>query len=274
MEAEHASLVLAEMLGAHALAYFVAALCIVLFVVGIIWHLARRVLRSSAFDAEPSPGRVILRAAAGFAVIVGAAFAFAEVAEEIGDGEEMAHFDEVLAQAIGRNVDLAALQMFARLTRLGDPLTLTLLCLIVAGVLVARGRRGLAFGWVVALAGNGILNQTLKQVFERVRPLHEHGLVQALGWSFPSGHSSGSVVAYGMLAYVLIRTLPARWHLPIVLLAAALAFTVGSSRVFLQVHFASDVAAGFLSGSAWLAVCITSTELARRYRRAGGRILP
>jgi len=112
-----------------------------------------------------------------------------------------------------------------------------------------------------------LLNQTLKQIFGRVRPLQPEGFVLEQGFSFPSGHSSGSVVAYGMLAYVAVRLLPARWHLPVLLAAMALAFTVGASRMFLRVHFASDVIAGFASGAAWLAVCVTGFELARWCRQ-------
>jgi len=100
-----------------------------------------------------------------------------------------------------------------------------------------------------------------------VRPLHDDGIVLAHGFSFPSGHSSGAVVAYGMLAYVAMRFVPVRWHLALVLCAVALAFSIGASRVFLRVHFASDVIAGFASGSAWLAVCIGSIELTHWYRR-------
>lgn len=114
-----------------------------------------------------------------------------------------------------------------------------------------------------------MLNPLLKNVFARARPVHDNLRAFADGWSFPSGHSSSSVVAYGMLAYVLVRLLPTRHaaaHLPIVVAAAALAFTIGCSRVFLQVHFATDVLAGFASGTAWLAVCIGALELAR-YRR-------
>jgi undecaprenyl-diphosphatase len=121
---------------------------------------------------------------------------------------------------------------------------------------------------VIALAGNGLLNQTLKQIFGRVRPLDPEGSVLAQGFSFPSGHSAGAVVAYGMLAYLALRLLPARWHLSALLTAVALIFTVGASRLFLRVHFASDVIAGFASGTAWLALCITSIELIRwRHQR-------
>ncbi len=261
------STALANSLGANAPAWFAVALCVVLLAAGTGWRLAARHLRRPAADAPPSPWRVAICVAIGFAIIVGAALAFSEIAEEIGEGAEIVRFDESLALAIGRNTAPAVIHVFAALTHLGDTLTLTLLCLIVASVLVAIDRQRLAFGWVLALAGNGILNATLKQVFERVRPLHLAGSVQVPGWSFPSGHSSGAVVAYGMLAYLLTLVVPARWHLPIVAAAAAIAFTVGSSRIFLQVHFASDVASGFLSGSAWLAVSVLSIELARRYRR-------
>ncbi len=101
---------------------------------------------------------------------------------------------------------------------------------------------------MLAIAGNGILNQSLKQLIGRIRPLNPEGALLVQGLSFPSGHSSGAVVAYGMLAYLALRLLPKAWHLPV--LVAALAFTVGISRVVLRVHFASDVAAGFASGSA------------------------
>ena len=150
-----------------------------------------------------------------------------------------------------------ALQVFGMLTHLGDTATLTVLCIGIALVLVAAGRRGLALGWVVAVAGNGLLNNALKQFFGRVRPLQASGGVLETGFSFPSGHSSSSLVAYGMLAYLGLRVLPVRWHLPAVMAAVALAWTVGVSRSFLGVHFASDIIAGFASGAAWLALCIT-----------------
>jgi membrane-associated phospholipid phosphatase len=126
--------------------------------------------------------------------------------------------------------------------------------------LLHRGQRTLAVAWVLAVAGNALLNTLLKEIFERARPIHGHGVLIADGWSFPSGHSSGSVVAYGMLAYLLNRLVSADWRLPILLSAVAVAFTTGFSRVFLQVHYVSDVLAGFASGLLWLTICVGSTE--------------
>ena len=204
--------------------------------------------------------------ALGFAVIIGAASLFAEIAENLGDGRKLGQLDLLFSDTIRSTVPLGALRIFALLTHFGDTLTLTSLCVLGTLLLLWKRQRGLCLGWVLAFVGNAVLNRTLKSIFERARPLHEHGLAFADGWSFPSGHASGSVVGYGMLAYLLVRLLPARFasmHLPVVALAAALAFITGSSRVFLQVHFSSDVLAGFASGMAWLAVCIAALELAR-----------
>ena len=249
--------------GQHGLPVYGGLLALLLLATVAAWWGVRRVYVPRAQSRLPPALYLGARLAAGFAVIVGAAWVFAELAEKLGADGSMGRADQALADSLRTHVPLAALQVFALLTRLADTSTVIGLCILVAMVLVWCGRRWLALGWVLAVAGNGALNTTLKQVFARVRPLHDDGLVAAQGFSFPSGHSSGAVVLYGMLAYVLCRFVPPRGHLPLVLGAVALAFSVGVSRVFLRVHFASDVLAGFASGMAWLVVCITSIELTR-----------
>lgn len=271
MSDEALTVALAQALGAHALAWFVAGLCGVTAGTALLWWSAGRWLHPRESGRWSPAALAAVRFALGFALVVLAAMAFAGIAEELGADDEMGRFDEAFTQAIAQHVHPATLRLFAAVTRLGDPPVVVVLSAAVALALLSRGRGALAAVFVVAVLGNGLLNETLKQVFERVRPLHDDGLVQAQGFSFPSGHSSGSVVAYGMLAWVLTRVLPQRWHLPAVLAAAVIAFTVGSSRVFLRVHFASDVVAGFASGTAWLAVCILSAQAVRRYRKRGGR---
>lgn len=204
--------------------------------------------------------------AIGSAVMLGGVLAFAWLASALTPGSLLIRFDQAVADALRANLAPWALQVFATLTHLADTAALTVLCVVGTLVLVARRRRGLALAWLLAIAGNGVLNQSLKRLIGRVRPLDPEGALLAQGLSFPSGHSSGAVVAYGMLAYLALRFLPKAWHLPVLVAALVLAFTVGISRVVLRVHFASDVAAGFASGSAWLALCITSAELVRGSR--------
>ena len=265
-----ATLAAAQWAGQHALGLYVALLAGALAATVFAWLGHRRLAAAWRRPTRRASliwiGGIGVRLGAGFGVILAAAWAFAEIAEALNAGPRLGRIDQAFTDALARSVPLAALQVFAALTRLGDTATLTGLGVGVAVALVATGRRGLALGWVAAVAGNSVLNTTLKRVFERVRPVHEGGLVTADGFSFPSGHSSGSLVAYGMLAYLAVRVLPPRWHLPAALVAVALALTVGTSRIFLRVHFASDVLAGFASGAAWLAVCIGSVEAVRWYR--------
>ena len=259
----------APWVGQHALPIFAGLLAALLLSTAAAWWGVRRI-HVPREQSRLSPGLYLcVRLAAGFAVIVAGGWLFAELAEKLGTGGTMGSMgraDQALADSLRTELPLAALQVFALLTRLADTATVTGVCILVAALLVWRGRRWLALGWVLAVAGTGVLNTTLKQIFERVRPVHDDGLVVAHGFSFPSGHSSGSVVMFGMLAYVLCRFVPLRWQLPLVLAAVALAFSVGVSRVFLRVHFASDVLAGFASGTAWLVVCIASIELTRWIR--------
>lgn len=261
----------AVLAGTHALALFGALLVLLLASAASLWW-ARQ--RHAAWRARRSPAPLPLlglRLAAS-AVVVGVGIAvFAQIAGQIGAGRPLAQADQALTDALSRSVPPPVLRAFAAITHLGDTLTLTALCIAVAIALGAARHVGLALGYVAAVAGNALLNVTLKDAFFRVRPLHDGGLAFESSYSFPSGHSSGSLVAYGMLAYVALRLLPARWHLPVALAALTLAFTVGASRIFLGVHFASDVLAGFASGAAWLAVCVGAVEVARWWVGRPGR---
>jgi undecaprenyl-diphosphatase len=191
---------------------------------------------------------------------------FMLLASALTPGSSLIQFDQAIADALRANLAPRALQVFAALTHLADTTTLSVLCVLGTLVLVAWRQSGLALVWVLAVAGNGILNESLKALIGRARPLAPEGTLLVPGLSFPSGHSSGAVVAYGMLAYLALRLHPKAWHLPALVASLVLALTVGISRVVLRVHFASDVVAGFASGSAWLALCITSFELARWWR--------
>lgn len=210
-----------------------------------------------------------IHAVAGFAAAFLAVMIFIEFADELDERDALGQFDVALAAALRETLQPWTYTFFAYATHLGDKITLAVLGLAIAIFLIRRGEWLLIGGWLLALIGNTLLNFSLKLFFQRERPLHDHGFTIADGWSFPSGHSSGALVAYGMLAYLALRHSDRMWHLPIVLFAITIIHLVGGSRVILQVHYLSDVIAGFCSGTAWLAICIAGTEIASRHRFAG-----
>lgn len=114
------------------------------------------------------------------------------------------------------------------------------------------------------MIGISVLTSSLKELFERDRP----NLIQeydGTGYSFPSGHSTGPMVFYGFIIYLIIRSrfpLVAKWIVGIVL--GLLIFLIGFSRIYLGVHYASDVIGGFLLGFAWLATNIAILEITIR----------
>jgi len=255
---------LADAVAPHALPIFLfVLLAAVLTGGGACVGLQRRAAALTPTN-EPQPRRLLASLALGFAAILVAAAAFAWIAERATPTHTLGRADQVLADGIAATLPWAALRAFSLLTHFGDRAVLIGIGVGVGVWLLWRRHTGLALGWLLALIGNALLNPALKNLFARARPVHTHGLAFEDSYSFPSGHSSGSMVVYGMALYLALRLLPPRWHAPAVMATIAVIFTTACSRIFLQVHFASDVAAGLLSGGTWLAVCIASLEWARR----------
>jgi|HigsolmetaAR201D_1030396.scaffolds.fasta_scaffold01051_13 membrane-associated phospholipid phosphatase len=204
-----------------------------------------------------------LYAIASFAIAIVAIIAFVELADEIGIDESLATFDEALARSLAQQVSYDVLRAFSIVTVLGDPTVLIVIATVVAVALLLWRRWLLAGAWIVSTAGGALLNVLLKQLFERPRPIHNHGLVTETSFSFPSGHASGSMLVYSLLAYLIVRHTPKQWHVPVTVAMSALIVFVGSSRVILQVHYFSDVLAGYASAAAWAALCIAGLEAMR-----------
>lgn len=118
-------------------------------------------------------------------------------------------------------------------------------------LLVARRFRDAAWA-AVTLAGIHVLTAVLKDVFDRPRPSGVSAIPLPGSSSFPSGHASGAVVTFGVLAALAAERWP-RWRYPFWAVAAVLAFGIGASRVVLGVHYSTDVLAGWCLGLAWLA---------------------
>jgi undecaprenyl-diphosphatase len=122
--------------------------------------------------------------------------------------------------------------------------------------------------WVGAFGGAGLLTVILKNLIQRPRPVGAAEFLFGTTYSFPSGHALGSLVGYGMLAYVIgsmwVDSRRARTRL--VIATAVLVIAIGLSRLYLGVHYFSDVVAGYAVGVLWLSVCISGLQVAQRRR--------
>src|SRR5690606_23377184 len=102
----------------------------------------------------------------GFLVIIGCGMLFAELADEINLGEDLASLDLALSQAVKKSTPPGVVQVFAAITHLGDPAVIIAIGVIVAIGLYFYRHRWLALGWAITVSGNGLLNPALKGVFE------------------------------------------------------------------------------------------------------------
>jgi undecaprenyl-diphosphatase len=286
----------ARLVASHPIALLLTIVAATMAATALLWHLVHRhgpgtwrliaqlwaLLAGSPlarrFADVPLMGRLLrgtltvgrylgLYTVAAFAVAVAGLSLFFEIADGIGADDELARFDETLTAALRDHVSRETLLLFALITRLGDRTFLVLVGAAVMVVLLLVRRWLLAMAWAGGTASGGALNSVLKAIFERARPLHEHGAAVAEGWSFPSGHAFGAVLVYGLLGYLLVLSTRPAWHAPIAALSICVVVFVGFSRVILQVHYLSDVLAGYATGVGWVALCIAGLE-AVRWRRA------
>jgi len=190
---------------------------------------------------------------------------FVLLATHLGAGSPLQAWDDSFSHAVGVHAPPGLRQMFALLTHLGDPPVLWSWGALVAVGLVARRHHALAATWVFALLGNGLLNRGLKAFFVRARPLIDGLPGPEHGFSFPSGHSSASLVAYGMLAWLVWQLAP-RWRWQATIAALAIVALVACSRIVLQVHYASDVVAGLCSGLTWMLLTVGVAQVIQQNR--------
>jgi undecaprenyl-diphosphatase len=199
-----------------------------------------------------------------FALLTAAAglLAFALIADEVREGSTLG-FDEALLLAFRTPGDtgdpLGPLWLeiaMLDITALGSTTLLVLLTLIVAGFLFIDGKRHSAVFVLLATSSGAVLSYLLKALFDRPRPDLVAHLVEVHTLSFPSGHAMGAALTYLTLGVLVVRTEQRRRLKAYVLsVAVVLTLMVGISRVYLGVHWPTDVLAGWCVGAAWALLC-------------------
>jgi undecaprenyl-diphosphatase len=189
---------------------------------------------------------------------------FVVIAEDVVAGGEIAAFDRAFAEALRTSATPQWERFFSWVSWLGKREAIAAAALVVAVHLAATRRFAIAVAWVAAQAGGGVLNLALKETFARTRPSFADPLLAASSWSFPSGHAMGTFILLGLGCYVLLRDVRS-WTVAALLVTLSLSWCVvmAFSRLYLGVHFASDVAAGVVAGVAWVAVCASAFEAVR-----------
>jgi membrane-associated phospholipid phosphatase len=168
-------------------------------------------------------------------------------------GETIVGVDQGVAAALHANAAPAATAVVQLVTQLGSTAVLLAVAALAAGYLARLGRRADAAFLVLAFAGAEALTWSLKALFQRERPNFDDPIATANSFSFPSGHALVSLAVYGALACVVLDGLRSqRARAACVAGAALLVAAIGFSRLYLGVHYLSDVLAGFAVAVAWL----------------------
>jgi undecaprenyl-diphosphatase len=212
-------------------------------------------------------------------VCAGGLFAFVRLIDEVGEGDTHG-FDQTLLMALRNPADPADplgpfwLEiMFHDFTSLGSHAVLALICALAFGYLLLQGKRLSAAMVVLSFGGGAALNSLLKLGFNRPRPDLVAHMVETYTASFPSGHAMLSAVCYLTLGTLLAGVARRRRDKVYILgTAAALMVLVGFSRVYLGVHWPTDVLAGWCLGAAWAMGCwlvVRGILLWRNRQRAG-----
>jgi membrane-associated phospholipid phosphatase len=147
-------------------------------------------------------------------------------------------------------------------TRLCNPEFAVPFSLVTIGILIANRARLEAFIFLISGLGAIFLDRGLKPIFSRLRPDLHPQLIQEKSFSLPSGHALGATVLYGMAAYLLATRFP-KISIWIYLLTILLVIAVGFSRLYLGVHWPTDVLAGWGIGLLWLTTCIYMLRIQR-----------
>lgn len=228
--------------------------------------LARRVrdFIVARFDPGSHTGLGLTLRLAGFALAV---WVFSGLLDAVLDNETIARLDQIVESWFHVHSTPAGLAAFDIVTQLGSPVVDVVIG-AVALFLVHRREYPLLVAWLFANLGGKVIEYVIKNTVHRTRPQYAAEFLHGVSYSFPSGHTMGSTICYLMLAYIIGAwpgaTSRRRWIAFVV--AAVVIVAVAFSRVYLGVHYPSDVAGGFAAGMAWLTACGATRHVVMRGR--------
>jgi len=207
----------------------------------------------------------------GLAAAIATLVFFGWLADEVLEGDAR-HFDDATRAAVHTLASPALTVAMRGISFLGSTLFLTIATIMMVAWFALRKWQREAKLFAITMIGASLLNTTLKLAFKRPRPIPFFNLTAPETYSFPSGHSLASCCFFAGLAAILSgRIKQKRTRLIIWIAAVTMFLLIGLSRIYLGVHYTTDVIAGFSAALIWiLVVRFVELQLARRRRRKGG----
>ncbi len=198
--------------------------------------------------------------AGGLGISIAFLYLFAQLAEEMLESEVESFDDRIIGFFNQFSNDVLDIIMFW-ITESGSIWFLTFFSFVILSFLwiKKKDKWGIIF-FIITIGGGGLLTKMLKISFGRERPSINEA-IDAVGYSFPSGHSMGSFLFYGFLAYLMLRSnLKKTIKWTAFYLCGLMTILIGTSRIYLGAHYPSDVIAGYLAGGFWLIICLLALE--------------
>lgn len=212
-------------------------------------------------------GEFAVTLAAGTVILVGASWVLGGITQDVLAGDPLVAIDRYVAQWLNARTTTGLTQVLLVITQVHGPLGITVLTLATGLYFLWRHRVYWSLFLALAVPGVALVNVLIKHAVHRPRPPFALEHVLAPTYSFPSGHAAVAVAFYGVLALYAVRH-AVHWRAASAAAVASMGMVVvvGFSRLYLGVHYLSDVLAGFAEGIAWLALCAMAVATLRRER--------
>ncbi|MBE9193967.1 phosphatase PAP2 family protein [Synechocystis sp. LEGE 06083] len=204
---------------------------------------------------------IALVGATGLGLSLVIIFLLAKLSDNVWEQEAFT-FDKTILLWIHKFANPTLDQVMLGITHLGNPSTVIPFAILIFALLWWRCPRQQALVFALACLGGAILSFSLKLTFSKPRPQLWSQLILEKTFSYPSGHALGSMVLYGFSAYLLAINFPKKANI-IYALASFLIVAIGFSRLYLGVHWPTDIIAGYGVGFLWIIVCATLSKLVK-----------
>ncbi|HEY2138529.1 MAG TPA: phosphatase PAP2 family protein [Chthoniobacterales bacterium] len=212
-------------------------------------------------------GYLGLHLTVGLLIILAAGWCFADIAEDMSRNAGTRLLDENVASWFHAHATPWLTEIGRATSFFGSVGFVAGAALCVALVLLVRKSWYKLFALALAVGGGSLLNILLKHFFHRHRPVLENPLVTLTSFGFPSGHTMGATLFYGVLALFVAQSVRAwRWRAVAYSVACLAVVLIGLSRIYLGAHYLTDVLGAIAVGLAWLAFSWTGVETLRKWR--------